>query len=149
MSRTLAKVDAGADFVITNITFDPESVLPHRDALLSAGLDVPLFIQVSIPHSLDNLLFVSHRFVIPVSNRVRIRMTQGSFEEGVLLAAEAFESLREEASGIHFSYLLRKRSPVSAYCSVLERLGVQSETLAASAETSLATSSAKAERQAW
>ncbi len=125
VSRTLAKVEAGADFVITNITFDPEGILPHRDALLSAGLDVPLFIQVSIPHSLDNLLFVSHRFGIPVSQRVRGKLALGSPDAGVSLAAQAFDSLRREANGIHFSYLLRKRSPVPAYCSLLDRIGVQ------------------------
>jgi len=123
VSRTLAKVEAGADFVLTNIAFEPESILAHRDALLSAGLDVPLLIQVSIPHSLDNLLFVSHRFGIPVSERVRRKMAVRSSDAGVSLAAQAFDSLRPEANGIHFSYLLRKRSPVSAYCSLLDRLG--------------------------
>ncbi len=130
VSRTLAKVEAGADFVITNITFDPESILPHRDALLSAGLDVPLFIQVSIPHSLDNLLFVSRRFGIPVSSRVKRKLALGSSQAGISLAVQAFDSLRSEANGIHFSYLLRKRSPVWAYCSLLDQLGVEAEPLA-------------------
>ena len=138
VSRTLAKVEAGADFVITNITFDPESILPHRDALLSAGLDVPLFIQVSIPHSLENLLFVSRRFGIPFSARARRKLEGGAFDAGVSLAAETFEALRTEASGVHFSYLLRKRSPVSAYCSLLDRLGMRTESgLTMSAEARL------------
>ena len=124
VAKTLAKVEAGADFVITNITFDAASVLPHRDALLSAGLDVPLLIQVSIPHSLNNLLFVSHRFGIHVSNNVRRRLELGGHDTGVGLAAEAFDSLTREASGVHFSYLFRKKSPVSAYCRLFDRLGI-------------------------
>ncbi len=124
VSRTLAKVDAGADFVITNITLDAESILPYRDALLSAGLDVPLLIQVSIPHSLNNLLFVSRLFGIQVPSGVRRRLEGGSVDAGVGLAAEAFEGLRREASGVHFSYLFRKRSPVSAYCRLFDLLGI-------------------------
>src|SRR5690348_8559055 len=55
VSRTISRADAGADFIITNVAFDSESVLEHRDGLLEAGLNVPLFIQVSIPLSLDNV----------------------------------------------------------------------------------------------
>jgi 5,10-methylenetetrahydrofolate reductase len=124
VARTLGKVDAGADFVITNIALDGEGVLPFRDALLSAGLDVPLLIQVSIPHSLENLLFVSRRFGIRVSARVRRRLEGGSADAGVVLAAEAFRALRREASGVHFSYLFRRRSPVSVYCRLFDLLGI-------------------------
>lgn len=124
VSKTLAKVDAGASFVITNIALAPESILPYRDALLSAGLDVPLLIQVSIPHSLNNLLFVSHRFGIEVPSKVRRRLEGGSPDAGVELAAEAYEALRQEASGVHFSYLFRKRSPISSYCRLFDRLDI-------------------------
>ena len=127
VSRTLARVDAGADFVITNITFDSESILPYRDALLSAGLDVPLLIQVSIPHSLNNLLFVSRLFGIHVPGGVRRRLERGSVDAGVVLAAEAFEGLKGEASGVHFSYLFRKRSPVHAYCRLFDLIGIGTE----------------------
>ena len=124
VAKTLTKVDAGADFVITNITFDAASVLPHRDALLAAGLDVPLLIQVSIPYSLNNLLFVSHRFGIHVPSNVRRRLETGGHDTGVGLAAEAFDSLTREASGVHFSYLFRKKSPVFAYCRLFNRLEI-------------------------
>ena len=134
VAKTLAKVDAGADFVITNITFDAASVLPHRDALLSAGLDVPLLIQVSIPYSLNNLLFVSHRFGIHVPSSVGRRLETGGPETGVGLAAEAFDSLAREASGVHFSYLFRKKSPVPAYCRLFDRLGFGMEPLEVPAE---------------
>ncbi len=134
VAKTLAKVDAGADFVITNITFDAASVLPHRDALLAAGLDVPLLIQVSIPYSLNNLLFVSHRFGIHVPSNVRRRLETGGPETGVGLAAEAFDSLTREASGVHFSYLFRKKSPVSAYCRLFDWLGIGVEPMEVPAE---------------
>jgi 5,10-methylenetetrahydrofolate reductase len=122
ISKTLARVEAGADFVLTNISFDQETVLNHRDDLLSAGLHVPLLVQVSIPHSLENVRFVSHKFGIPVPERVAKRLADGSPATGIELAAETFEALRREASGIHFSYLFRKRNPVPAYRALLEKI---------------------------
>jgi 5,10-methylenetetrahydrofolate reductase len=122
ISRTLARVDAGAEFVLTNTTFDQDRVLQHRDNLRSAGLDVPLLIQVSIPQNLENLLFVSQKFGIPVSERLKGKL-QRHESAGIDVAAEAFESLRLEANGIHFSYLLRKRSPIPTYCRLLDRIG--------------------------
>jgi 5,10-methylenetetrahydrofolate reductase len=124
VAKTLAKVDAGADFVITNIALDAENVLPHRDALLSAGLNVPLLIQVSIPHSLNNLLYVTKRFGIKVPERARRKLESGSRGAGIYLAAEAYEGLRREASGIHLSYLFRKKSPVPTYRRLFDTLEI-------------------------
>src|SRR3989442_765062 len=36
ISRTMSRVDAGADFIVTNVAFDAETVLKHRDSLLGA-----------------------------------------------------------------------------------------------------------------
>jgi 5,10-methylenetetrahydrofolate reductase len=129
VSRTLRKVEAGAEFVLTNISFEADGVLGYRDELLSAGLDVPLLFQVSIPHSRNNLLFVSQHFGIPLSRRVRRRLDHGSPEAGVALAADAFEDLHREANGVHFSYLRRTRNPVPAYCALLDRLEIHAQPL--------------------
>jgi len=134
VSRTLRKVEAGAEFVLTNISFEADSILGYRDELLSAGLDVPLLFQVSIPHSRNNLLFVSQHFGIPLSRTVRRRLDHRSSEAGISLAAEAFEDLHREANGVHFSYLRRTRNPVPAYCALLDRLEVGAETLIAPLE---------------
>ncbi len=122
--RTLGRVEAGADFVLTNTAFDEERVLEHRDKLRSAGLDAPLLIQVSIPSSLENLLYVSHKFQIPVSDGARRRL-ESSPTGGIDMAAEAFEALRPEANGIHFSYLLRKRNPIPTYSRLLDRIRLE------------------------
>lgn len=131
VSRTLSKVEAGADFVITNISFDSERVLDHRDALLSAGLDVPLFIQVSIPHSLNNIIYVTQKFDIPLPGRVMRKLSADGLQLGVELAGETFETLKDEAEGIHFSYLFRKKSPIPAYQRLLDRIGRRPSILAA------------------
>lgn len=130
VSRTITKVDAGADYVITNVAFDSESVLDHRDALVDAGLDVPLFIQVSIPVSLDNVLFVSRKFGIPVPGHVQRKLADDPSGGSLAVAAEAYQSLHREANGIHFSYLFRHRNPIPTYRHLLESLGIAPPLLA-------------------
>lgn len=121
VARTISRVDAGADFVLTNTVFDDETVLDHVDKLASAGLDVPVLVQVSVPHSLENLVYVSGRFGIPVSDHLKRRLRRDS-SAGIAVAAEAYETLRLEANGIHFSYLLRKKNPVPVYSRLLDRI---------------------------
>ncbi len=122
VSKTLAKVDAGAGFIITNVSFDTELVLEHRDALLSAGLDVPLLIQISIPHSLANLTFVSEKFGISVPPHLKRKLESYTEGAGVEMALESYEKVRFEADGVHFSYLLRRRNPVGVYAALLNRI---------------------------
>ena len=139
ISRTISRVDAGADFIVTNVAFDSESVLEHRDALLEAGLNVPLFIQVSIPLSLDNVLFVSQKFDIPVPVHIRKKLLDDPTGGSLAVAAEAYEALRDEANGIHFSYLFRRRNPIPTYCHLLETIGIEGPTLAPLATSAVKT----------
>ena len=130
ISRTLSRVDAGANFIVTNVAFDSEGVLRHRDSLLEAGLNVPLFIQVSIPLSLDNVLFVSRKFDIPIPAQVRKKLLNDPAGGSLAVAAEAYEALRREVNGIHFSYLFRQRNPIPTYRHLLETIGIEGPTLA-------------------
>jgi 5,10-methylenetetrahydrofolate reductase len=139
ISRTISRVDAGADFIVTNVAFDSESVLEHRDSLLEAGLNVPLFIQVSIPLSLDNVLFVSQKFDIPVPAHVRKRLLDDPAGGSLAVAADAYEALHKEANGIHFSYLFRQRNPIPAYRHLLETIGITGPALAPLATSTVKT----------
>jgi len=140
ISRTISRVEAGADFIVTNVAFDSESVLEHRDSLLEAGLNVPLFVQVSIPLSLDNLLFVSQKFDIPVPAHVRKKLLDDATGGSFAVAAEAYEALRGEANGVHFSYLFRQRNPIPTYRHLLETIGIAGPTLAPIATSPVNTS---------
>ncbi len=122
ISRTLSKVDAGADYVVTNSAFDDYYVLDYIDALRSRGLRVPIFVQLSIPHGLNNLLFVSRRFGIPVPERVKETVSRNPLGGGVQLIARAFGGLRSEVSGIHFSYLFRSHNPIPTYTHLLDAI---------------------------
>ena len=139
ISRTISRVDAGADFIVTNVAFDSESVLGHRDALLEAGLNVPLFIQVSIPISLDNVLFVGQKFDIPVPVKVRKKLLEDPVGGSLAVAANAYEGLRGEANGVHFSYLYRHRNPIPTYLHLLETIGIEGPTLAPIAASAVKT----------
>ena len=121
-SRTLRKVDAGADYIVTNTAFDDKSVLDHVDKLRSQGLKVPIFVQVSIPSGLKNLLFVSQKFGIPVPEKVRQTLSRNPFGGGIRIAAEAYTALRTEVNGIHFSYLHRSHNPIPAYTHLLDTI---------------------------
>ena len=121
-TRTLRKVDAGADYILTNTAFDSDVVLDHVDRLRSQGLKAPIFAQVSIPSGLKNLLFVSRKFSIPVPEKVRQTLSRNPFGGGIQIAADAYTALRNEVSGIHFSYLHRSHDPIPAYTHLLDAI---------------------------
>lgn len=121
-SRTLRKVDAGASYVVTNTAFDDDHVLDHVDLLRAQGLKVPIFVQVSIPSGLKNLLFVSRKFGIPVPEKVRQTLYRNPYGGGIQIAADAYSALRNEVSGIHFSYLHRSHDPIPAYTHLLDAI---------------------------
>ena len=89
-----------------------------------------MFIQVSIPISLDNVLFVGQKFDIPVPVQVRKKLSEDPVGGSLAVAADAYEALRGEANGIHFSYLYRHRNPIPTYLHLLETVGIESPTLA-------------------
>jgi 5,10-methylenetetrahydrofolate reductase len=122
VSRTLAKVDAGADYVVTNSAFDDYFVLEYIDALRTRGLKAPVFVQLSIPHGINNLLFVSKRFGIPVPERVKEEVARNPIGGGVQAVAQAYASLQNEVSGIHFSYLMRSHNPIPTYTHLLDTI---------------------------
>ncbi|HEX9613006.1 MAG TPA: methylenetetrahydrofolate reductase [Candidatus Bathyarchaeia archaeon] len=121
-SRTLRKVDAGADYVVTNTAYDDGIVLDHVDRLRSQGLKAPVFVQVSIPSSLKNLQFVSRKFGIPVPEKVSQVLSRNPFGGGIQVAADAYAALRSEVSGVHFSYLHRSHNPIPAYTHLLDAI---------------------------
>ncbi len=121
-SRTLRKVDAGADYVVTNAAFDDHLVLDHLDRLRSQGLKVPIFVQVSIASGLKNLLYVSRKFGIPVPEGVRQALSRNPLGGGIQIAADAYAVLRSEVSGTHFSYLHRSHNPIPAYTHLLDAI---------------------------
>ncbi|HZD12744.1 MAG TPA: methylenetetrahydrofolate reductase, partial [Candidatus Binatus sp.] len=106
VKRTWLREDAGARLVLTNAVFEPDGILEYRDALRSAGVSVPLSVQISVIHSPDNLSFVSQKLGIPVPESVKNRLRRDP-EAGVDIAVDAYWGLRDEFDAVHFSYLYR------------------------------------------
>ena len=122
IDRTLSKIEAGADYIVTNSAFEDYFVLEYIDDLRSRGLSVPVFVQLSIPYGLNNLLFVSKRFDIPVPERVKEIVSLNPLGGGVHLIAQAYDGLCNEVNGIHFSYLFRSRNPIPIYTHLLDMI---------------------------
>ncbi|MBO0888189.1 methylenetetrahydrofolate reductase [Candidatus Bathyarchaeota archaeon] len=131
ISRTINKADAGADYVVTNSAFDDYFVLEYIDALRSHGLKIPVFVQLSIPHGLNNLLFVSKRFGIPVPERVKQTVSRNPLGGGVNVIAQAYEGLKREVNGIHFSYLYRSHNPIPTYTHLLDAIQTDGQLIVA------------------
>ncbi len=127
ISRTIDKAEAGADYFVTNSAFDDYYVLEYIDALRNHGLEVPVFVQLSIPHGLNNLLFVSKRFGIPVPERVKQTLSKNPISGVVDVISQAFEGLQREASGIHFSYLFRSHDPIPTYTHLLDAIATDGQ----------------------
>ena len=122
VSKTASKVDAGADYIITNSAYDDYFVLEYIDALRGRGIKAPIFVQLSIPHGLNNLMFVSKRFGIPVPDRVKEIVSRNPTSGGVQAIAQAYAALQNEVSGIHFSYLFRSHNPIPAYTHLFDTI---------------------------
>ncbi|HZY93364.1 MAG TPA: methylenetetrahydrofolate reductase [Candidatus Bathyarchaeia archaeon] len=122
ISRTQSKVDAGADYLITNSAFDDYFVLEYIDALRARGLKVPIFVQLSIPRGLNNLLFVGRRFGIPIPEKAKETVSRNPLGGGVEAIARAYAGLQKEVNGIHFSYLFRSHNPIPTYTHLLDAI---------------------------
>ncbi len=123
VERSLEREEAGARVLLTNAVFEPDGILDYRDSLRSAGLSIPISVQISVIHNPDNLTFVSQKLGIPIPDGVRARLKRDP-DAGVDIARAAYESLHDEFNAVHFSYLYRKRSPVPVYTRLLDRLHV-------------------------
>ncbi|MCR9075187.1 MAG: methylenetetrahydrofolate reductase [NAD(P)H] [bacterium] len=135
MDYLKAKVDAGADYIITQMFFDNRDLYDFRDRCEMAGIRVPIIAGVMPIQSVKGMkrmseLALGMRFPAPLLRMVR--RTDGSDEAirkvGVHWATEQSRDLLDHrVDGIHF-YTLNKSS---ATLEIYKTLGVQdSEQLA-------------------
>lgn len=135
MDYLKAKIDAGADYIITQMFFDNRDLYDFRDRCEMAGIRVPIIAGVMPIQSVKGMkrmseLALGMRFPAPLLRMVR--RTDGSDEAirkvGVHWATEQSRDLLDHrVDGIHF-YTLNKSS---ATLEIYKTLGVQhSEQLA-------------------
>lgn len=129
MDYLKAKIDAGADYIITQMFFDNRDLYDFRDRCEMAGIRVPILAGVMPIQSIAGMkrmseLALGMRFPAPLLRMVR--RTDGSNEAvkrvGVHWATEQCRDLLDHrVSGIHFYTL----NTSSATLEIYKTLGVQ------------------------
>jgi methionine synthase I (cobalamin-dependent)/5,10-methylenetetrahydrofolate reductase len=108
IERFLWKVDAGADFAVTQPLFDGEAL---ERFFGRAGWRIPVFAGIWPLTSLRNAEFLANEVpgvqvpasVIERMKRAQARGAAAAREEGVALAREGLEAVRARVQGVHLS----------------------------------------------
>ena len=111
LKRFYWKVDAGAEYAITQPIFDAQALLSFVDELDRRGLHIPIVAGIWPLVSLRNAEFLANEVpgvVIPdhVIDRMRRASEKGSehaLAEGIAIARETFDEVREAVRGIQVS----------------------------------------------
>src|SRR5690606_21523918 len=111
LNRFYWKVEAGAEFAITQPVFDPEQLLAFIEELKTRGIWIPIVAGIWPLVSARNAEFLANEVpgvVVPpeVVERMRRASEKGkdaALEEGILIAREMFERVRPHVQGIQVS----------------------------------------------
>jgi len=124
LDRIRWKVEAGADFVVTQPLFEEEAL---RRFLAAAQLDIPVLVGVWPVHSLRNAEFLANEVpggFVPESVFSRLAAVghdaAAARAIGVELALETIEALRDVAAGVHVT---SPTGDTTAALDVVRRLG--------------------------
>jgi methionine synthase / methylenetetrahydrofolate reductase(NADPH) len=110
LDRLYWKVEAGADFVLTQPVFDAEAFARFLERAPVGG--VPILAGIAPPASLRQAEFLAHEvpgIVVPESVLERMRQAQeaggdpAAREEGVRIAREVLEAVRPLVRGVHLT----------------------------------------------
>jgi 5,10-methylenetetrahydrofolate reductase len=114
-ARLEAKADAGADFVQTQIVYDPDALGEWADTIRPRGLFERMFVLVGVapPRSAASARFMREHLpgvVVPDAVIDRLESATDPVAEGVALTVEITERLRtiEGISGVHVMGLGRE-----------------------------------------
>jgi methionine synthase I (cobalamin-dependent)/5,10-methylenetetrahydrofolate reductase len=103
MERLKQKVEAGADFIFTQPLYDGETLSAFLER--AQGLNVPILMGLLPLHSFRQAEFLHHEvpgITIPQTIRDRVKGAgEKGIEEGVLIAKEFLEEIKESISGIY------------------------------------------------
>jgi methylenetetrahydrofolate reductase (NADPH) len=100
------KVDAGADYITTQMFFDNEKYFSYVDSCRKAGINVPIIPGIKILKSVRQLTTVPQKFYIdipePLSDEI-LENPSHAEEVGIRWAiAQSEELLNKGAPGVHF-----------------------------------------------
>ncbi|MBN8460430.1 MAG: methylenetetrahydrofolate reductase [NAD(P)H] [Verrucomicrobia bacterium] len=126
MDRLKAKIDAGADYICTQLFFDNHDFLDFRDRCSLAGIDVPIIAGIMPVTSLSGMrrmaeLAAGARFPAKL---IRALDRANGIPEAVervgihYAATQCAELLDKDVSGIHFYTLNKSRATREIYASL-------------------------------
>jgi len=124
------KVEAGAEYAVTQPVFDPGTLLGFLDRHAEHAVQVPVIAGIWPLTSLGNAEFLANEVpgvVVPagVVERMRaaeLRGPEAATEEGIRIAVENVEAVRDRVRGIHVA---APRGRIDLALEVLARAGVQ------------------------
>lgn len=120
LDRFRRKVEAGADFAITQPVFDPEALLRFLDEV--QGLNIPVIAGIWPLVSYRNATFMRNEVpgvVVPDAVMERMAAAQSREDQlaaGIAIAREAIERVRDRVAGIQVSAPLGN---IDAACAVI------------------------------
>ena len=111
LSRFYWKVDAGAEYAITQPVFDPDQLLRFLDVLEERNLRIPIVAGIWPLVSARNAEFMANEVpgvVVPASVMVRMQKASASgkeaaLDEGIAIAREMLDRVRPYVQGIQVS----------------------------------------------
>lgn len=136
MERLKAKVDAGADFIVTQLFFDNRDFYDFRDRCELAGIRVPVLAGIMPITSMEGMkrmseLALGARFPAPLIRALNRTggAAEGARRVGIHWATEQCRDLLDHhVAGIHFYTLNRSTATREIYTT----LGVQDSSMLAS-----------------
>jgi homocysteine S-methyltransferase len=109
MDRLKKKIDAGAEWAMTQPIFDPALMERFLEFLSREGITIPLIMGVWPLTSLKNALFMKNEIPgIEIPDSIIARMErcatiEAAREEGVAIAREMFDAFKTEVQGVQLS----------------------------------------------
>lgn len=109
MERFRKKIEAGAEWTMTQPIFDPTLMERFLDFLIKEGINIPVIMGIWPLTSLKNALFMKNEIPgIEIPNSIVTRMErcttlESAREEGVAIARELFDTFKDSIQGVQLS----------------------------------------------
>ncbi len=119
------KVEAGADYVVTQMLFDNNKYFQYVEKCKNAGINVPIIPGIKIITSKKQLTTIPRNFYVDIPSKLTSEIMNANPKEvvemGVDWAKEQVENLlSKNVPGIHF-YIMQNSGPINL---LLKKLGI-------------------------
>jgi len=124
MDKLLKSVDSGVSFIQTQPVYYPDRFIGFLDKVNEQGLKLPILAGIMPLKSEKSSAFLEAKLGVPVREDIKKRMKGKDQSEGMAIASEIIEELREEADGIHI-YPMGNVNAISSLASLAKKMPVE------------------------